>query len=371
MKLNNPFVITGYRGKAYFCDRVEETAKLSLAIRNESNVTLLAPRRYGKTGLIHHVFNELSSQYGYKTIYIDIFGTKTLKDFVALLAKSIIGKLDTPLEMAQGAAKRLLQAVRPTLSYDGQTGQPTMSIALSKEAVSSTLEEIFAYLKEHEQPIVIAIDEFQQIREYPEQDVEATLRTYVQDSTAQFIFSGSKQHILRDIFLSPKKPFYQSTLMFPLNVIAEEPYYEFANRFFSLAGLTLDRKVFHRLYEKYTGITWYIQTILWHLYAIREDVTDWPQVSAVIQERIAANAYGEQQIVELLPEGSQRLLKAIAKEGCVTAPQSGEFIAKHSLRAASSVKSSLKTLIDKEIVYPSSTGYVVYDRFLADYLAEL
>lgn len=369
MKLNNPFVVTGYRGKEYFCDRVEETARLSLAIRNESNVTLLAPRRYGKTGLIHHLFGELSARHGYKTIYIDIFGTKTLKDFVELLAKSIIGKLDTPLEMAQGAAKRLLHAVRPTLSYDGQTGQPTMSITLSKDAVPATLEQIFAYLKDREQPVVIAIDEFQQVREYPEQDVEALLRTYIQDSPAQFIFSGSKHHVLRDIFLSPKKPFYQSTLMYPLNVIAEDPYYDFANRFFTSAGLALKREVFHRLYEKYEGVTWYLQTILWHLYAVREDVTAWEQVEAVIEERIAANEYEGQQIIELLPEGSQRLLKAIAKEGCVTAPQSGDFIAKYSLRAASSVKTSLESLIDKEIVYPSGKGYTVYDRFLADYLA--
>ncbi len=52
MKLSNPFVISGYRGPEYFCDRVTETERLCTIVRNEGHVTLLAPRRYGKTGAI-------------------------------------------------------------------------------------------------------------------------------------------------------------------------------------------------------------------------------------------------------------------------------------------------------------------------------
>lgn len=76
MKLNNPFVISGYNGPEYFCDRAEETRKLCTMICNESNVTLLSPRRYGKTGLIKHVFARLEKENGYETIYLDIFGTQ-------------------------------------------------------------------------------------------------------------------------------------------------------------------------------------------------------------------------------------------------------------------------------------------------------
>jgi len=57
MKLNNPFVRAGYEGPEYFCDRVAETEALIRAIASGSNVTLFSPRRYGKTGLISHVFH--------------------------------------------------------------------------------------------------------------------------------------------------------------------------------------------------------------------------------------------------------------------------------------------------------------------------
>jgi len=77
MKLNNPFLTAGYAGPDYFCDRVDETKKLVTAIKNDRNVTLIAPRRYGKTGLISNVFARLPSTY--TSIYIDIGGIPVRK----------------------------------------------------------------------------------------------------------------------------------------------------------------------------------------------------------------------------------------------------------------------------------------------------
>ena len=61
--INNPFVMYGYKGAEYFCDREKETEKMMTSLHNERNITLVAPRRMGKTGLIHHVFQQLEKQY--------------------------------------------------------------------------------------------------------------------------------------------------------------------------------------------------------------------------------------------------------------------------------------------------------------------
>ena len=77
--LNNPFVVYGYKGAEYFCDRQKETEKMISTLYNERNITLVAPRRMGKTGLIHHVFHQMEEQYeGVKCFYLDIFATKNL-----------------------------------------------------------------------------------------------------------------------------------------------------------------------------------------------------------------------------------------------------------------------------------------------------
>lgn len=85
MKLPNPFPVFGYFGPTYFCDRCEETRKLCEALTNGRNVALVAPRRLGKTGLIHHALRELEAQKIAKGVYLDIFAVKTLPEFVQAL----------------------------------------------------------------------------------------------------------------------------------------------------------------------------------------------------------------------------------------------------------------------------------------------
>ena len=99
VKINNPFVIVGYKGERYFCDRRNETAKIVEALHNERNVTLVAPRRMGKTGLIHHVFEQVKrAENDVKCFYIDIYPTMSLAELSKLMASGIIGNLDSPSE---------------------------------------------------------------------------------------------------------------------------------------------------------------------------------------------------------------------------------------------------------------------------------
>ena len=82
-----------------------------------------------------------------------------------------------------------------------------------------TLDEIFNYISEADKPCIIAIDEFQQIGEYAEKNVEALLRTKIQQcNRAQFIFAGSKRHMMSNMFNSSSKPFYQRQSVWDSNL---------------------------------------------------------------------------------------------------------------------------------------------------------
>lgn len=108
-------------------------------------------------------------------------------------------------------------ALRPVLSMDPLTGEPSVSITVEPTQEEITMRSIFNYLNESGKEIYIAIDEFQQIAEYPEKGTEALLRSYIQFAQhVHFIFSGSKFHLMAEIFGSPKHPFYQSTEMLGL-----------------------------------------------------------------------------------------------------------------------------------------------------------
>lgn len=79
-KIDNPFLLYGYEGPEYFCDRKEETEEIVSSLRNGCNITLMSPRRYGKTGLIRHVFHKIKEQDPDAVcFYIDIYATNPVR----------------------------------------------------------------------------------------------------------------------------------------------------------------------------------------------------------------------------------------------------------------------------------------------------
>ena len=366
---NNPFLISGYHSPEYFCDRKQETAKIIDGLHNGRNITLIAPRRMGKTGLIRHTFQNINNQDSkIITLYMDIFSTQSLGDFVKLFANTVLGKLDSNPKKALNRITRFIRSCRPIFTIDELTGIPKVTIDVVPSEEENTLKEIFEYLASSEKRCYIAIDEFQQISEYPEQGVEALLRSYTQFVTnVNFIFAGSKKHIMQEMFTSSKRPFYQSSQIITIDAIEKEEYADFAIKHFSENNITLPKKIFDSIYDKYNGHTWYIQVMLNRLYGFHRDVNE-ELVNYAISEIISDYSYSFADLMKAYPSSNIQLLKAIAKEGCVKEILSGNFITKYRLRAASSVSTSLKKLTENELVYKTDKGYIIYDRIMDEWL---
>lgn len=330
-QLNNPFVIYGYKGAEYFCDRKKETEVIMKALQNERNIVLISPRRIGKTGLIHHVFENISKQEPEThCFYLDINATRNLSQFIQLLAKTVIGKVPSQRE--------------------------------------DSLKHIFEYLKQSEKRIYIAIDEFQQIAEYPEDGIEALLRSYIQFlPNVYFIFAGSKQHMMTDMFLSAKRPFYQSSQILNLPLINQDEYHHFANRWMGTRNLTMDPDTFAYLYNKVDGQTWYIQDILNRLYQNGKEITT-AEIDDVTLELVNEQEVAFVNYYDSLTDNQAALLSAIAQDKAVTSILSQDFISRHNLPAASSVSLALKTLINREFIYKYNGSYIIYDRFFGMWL---
>ena len=369
--IENPFLIYGYEGPDYFCGRREETEAVIAALANGCNLTLMSPRRYGKTGLIHNAFHHLKERRSeVSCFYVDIYATNTFSDFVQILGKAVVGQLDTPLQKAEGFISKFFKGSQITMSQDPVTGLPQFGLGFQPQQAEQTLETIFAYISQANRPCYIAIDEFQQIAEYPEKNVEALLRTYVQQThNVHFIFSGSKLHMMSEMFNSPKHPFYRSTEKLYLHVLPEQVYYEFAASKMAEKGHTLSSLVFHRLYEMVDGVTWYVQSVMNRLYRLAPcEITDEHLRQAVMQI-IATEEEDYKRLFHLLTINQAQLLMAIAREGVVKEPLSGKFLQAHSLKSSSSVQRALQYLMEQEYVYQTDDGYIVYDRFFGMWLS--
>ncbi len=369
-ELNNPFVIYGYKGAKYFCDREKETDKIIKGLANERNIALIAPRRIGKTGLIYHVFSQIKAQQpDICCIYIDILATKTLEQFIQLLARNILGRLDTPTQAAFKKVQSFFSAFRPTMTIDATSGMPSFSLDISKNEEEHSLQRIFEYLKQSEKRCYIAIDEFQQITKYTGTDTEALLRSFIQFvPNVYFIFAGSQQHMMSDIFLSPERPLYQGAQVVAIKEIDKGPYYQFADSFFKKRSQSLPQEAFQYLYDKVDGQTWYVQAILNRIYSNSTEEISNQEIDEAIQELIDEEEVAFENYYSSLTINQAALLTAIACEQQVKYPMSQVFMSKYSLPALSSVKLALESLSDSQFIYQYKGGFIVYDRFFGMWL---
>lgn len=372
-KINNPFLVYGYADPDHFCDRVEETELLISALRNGRNVTLMSPRRMGKTGLIQNAFYHIRQEYPESAcFYMDIFSTTCLNDFIIQFGQMVIGKLDSLSQKTLAVLTGFFKSCRLVFAPDVLTGIPQATIDFQPSQAQATLKEIFDYLEQSGKECYIAIDEFQQIAEYPEKGVEGLLRSYIQFMPhVHFIFSGSKQHIMAEMFGSVKRPFYRSTEKMNLAAIPLDSYYSFAARWMEEGGKTLSEELFRIIYQRFNGHTWYMQYVLNRLYAQNILILDEALFERCVADIVCSEVDEYQRLYDMLTENQSTLLRAISREHFVAAINSSTFIRKYGLKGSSSINAALKVLIEKEYVFKTDKGYCVYDRFMALWLQTL
>jgi AAA+ ATPase superfamily predicted ATPase len=367
--LINPFLMTGYESPFYFCNREQETKKIEEALINGRNITLISPRRMGKTGLIHHVFHFLQKRQNVSCFYIDIYHTHSLHEFVQSFADAIVGSLDTSSQKLIAKIFSFFKSIRPVLTNDSISGMPKLTFELAENKTEESLKEIFDYLVHSEQECYIAIDEFQQITNYPESGVEALLRSYIQQFTnLHFIFSGSQKHLMENLFTSASRPFYQSTQILQLKEIDLINYQLFAKKLFTKGDKQITNEAVQWVYQVTSGHTWYIQVLLNRLYSLGESFVDVMQAEKVLAEILEENEVTYLTYCKLITIKQLSLLKAIAHEGNITEPTAATFISKHNLGAASTVNASLKSMLGKELLFENKGSYFVYDRFFSIWL---
>ncbi len=369
----NPFVISGYHGPNWFCDRLLETKRLISFVKNGNNVTLFALRRLGKTGLIHHVFHQLAAAKKTACIYVDIFSTKSLKEFTNQLATAVYNRFPEKKGIGQRFVS-FIKLLRPVVSYDTLTGNPEVSIDLAMPRdYERTIQQIFSFLDKQPEKIIIAIDEFQQITNYPEKNTEAVLRTNIQHlKNCSFIFCGSNHRIMTEMFNSAKRPFYGSCMNMSLDFIDKKEYEDFINRLFRQYKKNISKEAIEYILSFTERHTYYTQMLCNQLFYSGEKKITEETVLNICTEILEQQGPTFYQYRNLLTETQWQLLTAIAKETRLEKPYASAFIKKYQLGTSSIVTRTLDSLIAKEMVFKYTSirepYYAVYDKFLMRWL---
>ena len=369
--IENPFILRGYISDAYFCDREKETIDLIREIKNGNNITLIAPRRIGKTGLVQHVYAQEEIKDKYYTFLVDIYATKTLADFIQELGRSILQSLKPKGTKVVEHFLNCLHSLRSSISFD-MNGVPSWGVDLGEiTSPTTTLDEIFHYLESADKPCIVAIDEFQTISSYREANVEAILRTYIQHChNASFIFAGSQRNMMSEMFLSHARPFYQSTSIKTLKAIDREVYADFATHLFDERQKHIKRETIYQIYDRFDGITWYLQRMMNKIYSLTlpGQEADEQTMQQALDTIIDESAFAYQALLFQLPAKQKELLLAICHAGKARSIMSATFIKRHHLPSASFVQGGIKGLLEKDFVTEIDGTYELYDKFFGEWL---
>ena len=128
--------------------------------------------------------------------------------------------------------------------------------------------------------------------------------------------------------------------------------------------------MFHYIYNKVEGQTWYVQAILNRVYSNQQELITDIDVDIAIQELIDEEEVAFENYYQSMTANQAALLLAIAKEVNVKSPMAQNFINKYNLPALSSIKAALASLADSQFIYRYNGGYIVYDRFFGMWLRE-
>jgi len=257
----NPFHFGTVVKKPFFFDREKELERIVTTLRGGNNLVLYAPRRYGKTSLVMQAIETLEKQ-GFACVYFDFMTVYSRESFIEVFSKALLAT-ESNVKRALKVFSKFVRGVKLSASVDG-AGNSEFSITFTDSTVTDqTLEsaiDLPHQLASHKKRYIVIMDEFQDITKLNGENVEGLLRSRMQHHRhVNYLFLGSRTHLLSDMFNNHNRPFYNSALSLNLGPLPRAETVAFLIDRFAAGGVTIDESIATLLIEKAGEIPYYIQ----------------------------------------------------------------------------------------------------------------
>jgi len=217
----NPFKFGSIVDDPYFVDRIEEIKRISSVLNSENHLIITGPRRFGKSSLVFKAISNLKRT----VISVDLQLITSPSDLAAQLLKRIYRVYSTQ------KLKQFIKQFRviPTLSVNPVTGGVDLSFQPGSPQLP-VIEDVLNLIEKISNPekkIVVIFDEFQEAAGL-DPGLMKQLRSIMQHHrNINYIFLGSQESLIRDIFEKKKSSFYHFGMIMPLGKIPENEFMEF------------------------------------------------------------------------------------------------------------------------------------------------
>ncbi len=351
--MQNPFAYSNYVTGKSFCNRKKELSELLTYIKTSQNILLYSHRRYGKSSLIHQAFNIIKAKkLNIGAMHVELYGTISEKDFITRTFQCL-NQLESNFERLLKSVSKAVKNIKLNLSIDPTTGDTSVSPSFEAVNEEVVLGELMNMLAKYSQKrkLVIAFDEFQEVASYTENGFEKRLRSFIQQhSNICYIFSGSQQHLITEMFNSNSRAFYKMAESFPLDKIETKHYIPWIQNLFRRNNVQLPVELIEEIISRFENHPMYIQNFLFHLWEepIKKKLS--PEIIDKIENSIIGRKDLEYTVLwGTLTINQKKTLKLILLNNGSNL-FNADSLKSVNLRTASLVTKTLSSLINKEII---------------------
>lgn len=354
-----------------FTDRVKETRRLKMNFENGLNVILISPRRMGKTSLVKHVAQQVDKDI-VLMVYIDIYDCRSEYDFYNKFAEAMMTQTASKIEVALDNVRQFLARLTPKVSVNPDPSlEYSFSLGItpkdySPEEILSLPERMASRIGKH---IVVCVDEFQQVGEWPDSlTVQKRMRGVWQHHThASYCLFGSRQHMMNQLFQNKRMPFYQFGEPNYLQPIPTEEWVPFIQSKFEKQGLYIDEPYVQQICSIVGNQSSYVQQLSWDVMLNTEKAVTDETIQAGVEDLLIQCTPLFMEQTGGLSSFQLNMLRAIV-DGQHSQWTSQEVISKYNLGTKSNVTKMQKTLIERDFIVATEEGLYLSDPVMGLWL---
>lgn len=368
MTVTNPFKFGSVVSGDYFYNREEDLLRIKQTLAGGNNITLFAPRRFGKSSLVKKALGELEKD-GYNTVYLDLMSVYSQETFITNYSRAIANSQKASLEDTVKKIAQFISGIIPSVSFDS-SGSPSFSLSWiedrDKEQTLTDVINLPQKLSSDSKKWIIAFDEFQEVTKLNGDNFEKLLRSCIQHhDNVSYLFFGSKTHLLKDMFNNKNRAFYNSASVMSIGKISETKSVEYLKARFSISGITIDDEITMTILYTAGNIPYYIQFIAYEIWqsAVLENKKEILQsdVSGAVENILMLKSDYYWELIVKQTTYRKKVFNAIAHNERELL--SGETAQKYNLGAVSTTQKALESFIDDGLVERNNTQYEFSDPF--------
>jgi len=372
----NPFRFGQVVSGELFCNRKSEIKQITQDLTGGQSIVLYSPRRYGKTSLLRAASQQLRNNRilcGHADFFACNSTEKVVHAVSRVAANAIIDDLKS-IEKFIKMAAQIFTRTRFSIRYEPDSpGSFSVSPELSSQATSiDSLSDAFSglnsYLQKKKKSAVIVLDEFQQVLRV-DSNLEAEFRTIIQQQDRiAFAFLGSRTHLLKDMFINEKRPFYHAAKIMELGPIDPEELAKFIKARFKKIDVSVTDELALKIAIRTKGHPDYAQRLCSHLFdSLETDTVSEKLIAEGVSRMLTSLTPSFAGIFEELPLRESQVMTILAEHGPLKT-FSNKMLQPYDL-GTPSLHKALSNLIRKDLVRKSKDKKCfIVDHFLNEWI---